>query len=69
MVNQGRQKQMKILLPAIGGLVIALVLYALHAPSFLILVAGIGAALIISVRHWERNPAFTRGKGRLAGHR
>jgi len=60
---------MKILLPAVGGLVTALVLYALHVPPFLILVAGFGAALIVSVRHWERNPAFTRGKRRLAGHR
>jgi len=60
---------MKILLPAVGGLVTALVLYALHVPPFLILVAGFGAALIVSVRHWERNPAFTLGKRRLAGHR
>ena len=60
---------MKILLPAIGGLVTALVLYALHVPPFLVLVAGIGAALIVSVRHWERNPNFTRSKRRLVGDR
>ena len=64
------QKQMKVLLPAISGVVTGLILYVLHVPSFVILVAAIGTALIVSARHWERgNPTFTRSKKRLAAHR
>jgi len=43
---------MKILLPVIAGAAAGLVLYVLHAPSFLILIAAVGAALIASAKLW-----------------
>jgi hypothetical protein len=60
---RGEAKHMKISLPAIGGAAAGLVLYVLQLPSFLILIAAVGTALIVGARLWERrNPTHNRRK-------
>ena len=62
--------QTKFLLPAVSGVAVGLVLYVLHIPAFLTVMAGLGTALILAVRSWERkNVKLSRGKARVASFR
>jgi hypothetical protein len=45
---------MKMIPPLIIGAAAGLVLYVLHAPSFLIPIAAVGVALIASAKLWDR---------------
>jgi hypothetical protein len=56
---------MKNWIPAISAVVVALVLYALQSPSFVILVGAVVTAVILSVRQWGRTSVSGK-KARLA---
>jgi hypothetical protein len=54
--QQKRSPETKNLLPVIGGAaVVGGVLYVLHAPMFVVLIAAAGTALIAGAKIWERH--------------